>query len=77
LVNPYHVNKTKELEDNSPTKNGAFTEVYEHLTKRDNNRLTGKQALVALSVRLIKVIYALCTKKELYSHGKVHGLESY
>lgn len=58
-------------------KNEAFKEVYEHLTKRNNNKLTGKQAIVALSVRLIKIIYALCTKKELYSHDKVHGLECY
>ena len=35
------------------------------------------QAIVALSVRIIKVIYVLCTKKENYSHEKVHGLKSY
>lgn len=58
-------------------KNEAFKEVYEYLTKRNNNRLTGKQAIVELSVRFIKVICALCTKKELYSCDKVHGLESY
>lgn len=58
-------------------KNEAFKDVYGHITKRANNRLIGKQAIVALSVRIIKVIYALCTKKELYSHDKVHGLESY
>lgn len=57
-------------------KNDAFNEIYIHLTKREKNQLTGKQAIVALSVRVIKVIYALCTKKEIYSHEKVHGLES-
>ena len=58
-------------------KNKAFKEVYEHLTKRQENKLTGKQAIVALSVRLIEVMYTLCTKKALYSHDKVHGLDSY
>ncbi|WP_077866235.1 transposase [Clostridium saccharobutylicum] len=57
-------------------KNQAFKEIYKHLTKRQNNKLTGKQALVALSVRLIKVMYTLCTKKSMYSHDKVHGLDS-
>ena len=58
-------------------KNQAFKEIYEHLTKRQKNKLTGKQAVVALSVRLIKVMYTLCTKKVMYSHDKVHGLDSY
>ena len=58
-------------------QNEAFKEVYEQLTKRNNNKLTGKQAIVALSVRLIKVMYTLCTKKVMYSHDKVHGLNSY
>ena len=58
-------------------KNEAFKEIYEHLTKRQKNKLTGKQAVVALSVRLIKVMYTLCTKKVMYSHDKVHGLDSY
>ena len=58
-------------------KNQAFKGIYEHLTKRQKNKLTGKQAVVALSVRLIKVMYTLCTKKAMYSHDKVHGLDSY
>jgi len=58
-------------------KNKAFKEIYEHLTKRQENKLTGKQAIVALGVRLIKVMYTLCTKKVMYSHDKVHGLDSY
>jgi len=58
-------------------KNKAFKEIYEQLTKRQENKLTGKQAIVALSVRLIKVMYTLCTKKVMYSHDKVHGLNSY
>ncbi|OOM75307.1 transposase IS116/IS110/IS902 family protein [Clostridium puniceum] len=58
-------------------KNEAFKEIYGHLTKRQKNKLTGKQAVVALSVRLIKVMYTLCTKKVMYSHAKVHGLDSY
>lgn len=58
-------------------KNQAFKEIYEHLTKRQDNKLTGKQAIVALSVRLIKVMHTLCTKKIMYSHDKVHGLNSY
>lgn len=58
-------------------KNQAFKEIYEHLTKRQENNLTGKQAIVALSVRIIKVMYTLCTKKIMYSHDKVHGLNSY
>lgn len=102
LVNPYHVNKTKELENNSSTKNDKkdsrvrariiyqvqyitcmfddelyinlriasnkmkHLRKYEHLTKRNDDRLTGKQAIIALSVRLAKAIYALCTKKQLY-----------
>lgn len=58
-------------------KNQAFREIYEHLTKRQDNKLTGKQAIVALSVRLIKAMYTLCTKKLMYSHDKVHGLNNY
>jgi transposase len=57
-------------------KNDAFNEIYKHFTNREKNQLTGKQAIVALSIRVIKVIYALCTKKETYSHEKVHGLKS-
>lgn len=56
-------------------KNAAFKEIY--LTKRHQNQLTGKQAVVALSVRLIKVMYTLCKKKTTYTHDKVHGLRSY
>ena len=58
-------------------KNQAFKEIYEHLTKRRENKLTGKQAIVALSVRLIKVMYTLCVKKVMYSHDKVHEIDSY
>jgi len=57
-------------------KNDVFTEIYKHLTNREKNQLIGKQSIVALSIRVIKVIYALCTKKETYSHEKVHGLKS-
>lgn len=58
-------------------KNQAFKEIYDHFTKRSKNNLTGKQAIVALSVRLIKIMYTLCTKKLAYSHEEVHGLNSY
>lgn len=58
-------------------KNQAFKEIYNHLTKRSKNNLTGKQAIVALSVRLIKIMYTLCSKKLAYSHDEVHGLNSY
>lgn len=58
-------------------KNVAFKEIYTHLTKRQENQLTGKQAIVALSVRLIKVMYTLCKKKTTYTHDRVHALASY
>ncbi|MBU3187781.1 hypothetical protein [Clostridium estertheticum] len=43
----------------------AKNEVFKHFTKRDNNRFEEKQAIVALSVRLIKVNYALFTQYNL------------
>lgn len=58
-------------------KNAVFREIYDHLTKRQQNQLTGKQAIIALSVRLIKIMYTLCKKKTTYTHDKVHGLRSY
>lgn len=58
-------------------KNQEFKEIYEQFTKRQKNNLIGKQAIVVLSVRLIKVMYDLCNNKVRYSHDKVHGLNSY
>lgn len=50
---------------------------YILINEKQADQLTGKQAIVELSVRLIKVMHTLCKKKATYTHDKVYGLTSY
>lgn len=42
--------------------NAEFREVYDYYTKRSINPLKGRQAMIAVSCKLIRIFYALLTK---------------
>lgn len=47
-------------------KNDEFKALHRYYTRRENNPLKKKQSLVALMIKLIKIIYTLITKKTDY-----------
>lgn len=51
--------------------NAAFKELYKYYTKRAKNQLTGKQAIIALARKLLRIIYAIVTKNEPYNEAKM------
>ena len=53
--------------------NAAFKELYKYYTQRAKNQLTGKQAIIALSRKLLRIIYAIVTKNEPYDEAKMLG----
>jgi len=53
--------------------NPEFKQLYRYLITRRENPLKKKQALVAISVKLIRIIFTLATKKEHYDPDKVLG----
>lgn len=55
------------------SKNTEFKQLYQYLITRRQNPLEKKQALVAVAMKLIRVIWALITKKEAYDPTKVLG----
>ena len=57
----------------SVAKNGEFKQLYKHLTKRQQNPLKKKQALIVIATKLIRVIFTLTKNKELYDSKKVLG----
>ena len=54
-------------------KNEQFKQLYRYLTKRKENPLKKKQALIAIATKLIRVMFALITKEEFYDPAKVLG----
>jgi transposase len=54
-------------------KNPEFKALYEYLKHRKDNPLTPKQALVVISIKLIRLLYTLGSKKERYDPAKVLG----
>ena len=51
--------------------NSGFRKLFEYYTKRSKNQLTGKQALVALMRKLLRVIHAIITKGQSYDEQKM------
>lgn len=55
----------------SVAKNPEMKSLYQYLTTRQDNPLAGKQALIAVAVKMIKVMLAVCKKREYYDGSKV------
>lgn len=51
--------------------NEEFQELYVYYTKRNINPLTGKEAVIALMNKLLRIIHALITKKVKYDPKKM------
>lgn len=54
-------------------KNKEFSALYRYLRTRRENPLAGPQALVAVACKLLRVIFALVKKREMYDPQKVLG----
>ena len=54
-------------------QNQEFKQLYKYLTKRQQNPLKKKQALIVIATKLIRVIFSLIKSKELYDPRKVLG----
>jgi len=52
-------------------KNPEIKKLYQYLTTRLNNPLARKQALIAVAVKLMKIMLAVCKKQEIYDPDKV------
>lgn len=51
--------------------NTAFKEMYIYYTTRRKNQLTGKQAIIALSRKLLRIIHTIIIKDVDYDEGKM------
>ena len=54
-------------------KNREFKALFQHFKTRDQNRLTGKQALVAIASKLLRVLFTLAREHRYYDPAKVLG----
>ena len=54
-------------------KNKEFKALYHYFLKRPENPLTKKQALVAVALKLVRVMFTLITQKREYDASKVLG----
>ena len=54
-------------------KNAEFKALYNYFKTRAENPLKKKQALIAISMKLIRVIFALVKNRTLYDPAKVFG----
>lgn len=52
-------------------QNGAFKSIHEYYIGRKANPLKKKQSIVAVSCKLIRIIYAICKHKEAYNEAKM------
>ena len=52
-------------------RNGAFKSIHEYYIGRKANPLKKKQSIVAVSCKLIRIIYAICRHKEAYDEAKM------
>lgn len=55
----------------SVARNPEMKNFYRYLTTRQENPLAGKQALIAVAVKMIKVMLAVCKRREYYDGSKV------
>ena len=53
--------------------NAEFREVYEYYTTRQSNPLKGKQAVVAIGCKLIRVFFAILTKGIDYDANRLRS----
>ena len=51
--------------------NAAFHELYEYYRYRAKNQLTGKQAIIVLVTKLLRIIHTIVVKDEEYNEGKM------
>ncbi|MDN5346841.1 MAG: transposase [Clostridia bacterium] len=54
-------------------KNREFKTLYHYFLTRQQNPLKKKQALIAIALKLLRVMYGLVRKKENYNPNKVLG----
>ena len=54
-------------------RNPVFKELYRYFLARKENPLTKKEALVAIGLKLLRVMFKLVKSKELYDPSKVLG----
>lgn len=52
-------------------RNGAFKSIHEYYIGRKVNPLKKKQSIVAVSCKLIRIIYVICRRKEAYDEAKM------
>mgnify|MGYP000952193921 CR=1 FL=1 len=45
--------------------------LYQHLTTRLNNPLAHKQAMIAVAVKMMKIMLPVCKKREMYDSNIV------
>lgn len=55
----------------SVARNPEMKNFYRYLTTRQENPLAGKQAIIAVAVKMIKVMLAVCKKREYYDGSRV------
>lgn len=53
--------------------NAEFNDVYRYYTTRQKNPLKGKQAVIAVGCKLIRILYTLLTKGVEYDAGRMHS----
>ena len=51
--------------------NKAFKGLYKYFTERSKNQLKGRQAMMALARKLLRIIYAIVTKNIAYDEAKM------
>lgn len=51
--------------------NEAFKKLYKYYTQRAKNQLTEKQAIIALTKKLLRIIYAIVNINEPYDEDKM------
>lgn len=56
-------------------KNNEIKQLYKYLTKRKNNPLKKKQAVVAVIGKILNIMFALVKKDEKYDSEKVFNQE--
>ena len=54
-------------------KNAQFKALYHHFRTREQNPLRGKQALVAIACKLLRVVFTLARERQYYDPTKVLG----
>lgn len=54
-------------------RNKEFKALYHYFLRRPENPLTKKQALVAVALKLVRVMFTLITQKKEYDASKVLG----